>query len=122
MPHETPIDLVQRQLDAYNARDIHAWLNTYAKDATQFILHGQVLAKGHHEIRARMHSRFSEPDLHAALLSRTSMANIVVDNEIITRNFPEGRGTIEMLCVYEIVDGLIQKASFASGPIMLDAV
>ena len=43
------------------------------------------------------------------------MANVVVDLELITRNFPEGRGTIEMLCIYEVVDGLIRKASFATG-------
>jgi len=42
------------------------------------------------------------------------MGNIVVDHEKITRNFPEGRGSLEMLCVYEIKDGLIQKASFAT--------
>ena len=35
--------------------------------------------------------------------------------ELITRNFPEGLGTVEMLCVYEVVDGRIQRASFATG-------
>ena len=30
------IDLVQRQLDAYNQRDLDAWLKTYAPDAQQF--------------------------------------------------------------------------------------
>ena len=84
-------------------------------------MHGQLLARGHNDIRARMASRFAEPDLHAELVTRISIANIVVDNEIITRNFPTGRGTIEMLCVYEIVDGLIHKASFASGMIRLGA-
>jgi hypothetical protein len=39
----------------------------------------------------------------------------VVDYERITRNFPEGKGTVEMLCVYEVADGLIQKATFALG-------
>jgi putative hydrolase of HD superfamily len=59
--------------------------------------------------------RFEEPDLHAKLLSRTAIGNVVVDAEEITRNFPEGRGTIEMLCVYEVSDGVIAKASFALG-------
>jgi len=49
------------------------------------------------------------------------MNHIVVDHEIITRNFPDGRGTIEMLCVYEVVNGLIQKASFAFGSAVLAA-
>lgn len=59
--------------------------------------------------------RFAEPDLHARLLSRIVMGHVVVDAEEITRNFPEGKGTIEMLCIYEVVNGHIDKASFALG-------
>ncbi len=43
------------------------------------------------------------------------MGNIVTDSELITRNFPEGVGTLEMLCVYEVVEGRIRCASFATG-------
>jgi putative hydrolase of HD superfamily len=67
------------------------------------------------EIRPRYVARFTEPDLHARLLSRMVMGNIVTDLELITRNFPEGVGTLEMLCIYEVVDGRIQRASFAPG-------
>jgi hypothetical protein len=111
----TPEVVVQRQLDAYNARDITAWLATYAGDAEQFELHGARLAKGHDEMRARMEARFSEPDLHAQVLSRQVMGGVVVDHERITRNFPEGKGTIEMLCVYEVAHGVIVRASFSVG-------
>jgi hypothetical protein len=65
-------------------------------------------------MRQRIVVRFAEPDLHAELLSRVVMGNIVVDHEKITRNLSEGCGSLEMLCVYEIRDGLIQKASFAT--------
>lgn len=115
-----PVEAVQRQLDAYNARDLDAWLSTYAPDAQQFEVHGGLLAAGHAEMRARMQARFTEPDLHALLLSRIAMGSLVVDHERITRNFPEGRGTVEMLCVYEVADGLIRKASFALGARTLD--
>ncbi|MCX7207106.1 MAG: nuclear transport factor 2 family protein [Proteobacteria bacterium] len=111
----SPADVIQRQLDAYNAKDVDAWLATYAVDAQQFALHGELLASGHAAIRSRILIRFAEPDLHAELLQRTVMGPIVVDYERITRNFPEGKGTVEMLCVYEVADGLIQKATFALG-------
>jgi hypothetical protein len=114
--------LVQRQLDAYNAKDIEAWLGTYAVDARQFQLHGDCLASGHAEMRQRIALRFTEPDLHATLLQRTVMENIVVDHELVTRNFPQGKGKVEMLCVYEIVGDLIQTASFAVGPVKLEAM
>ena len=110
-----PATLIQRQLDAYNAKDVEAWLACYAPDAQQYTLHGALLAQGHGDMRERVTSRFTEPDLHARLLNRTVMANCVIDLELVTRNFPEGKGSIEMLCIYEIVDGVIQKASFSMG-------
>lgn len=107
--------VVQAQLDAYNAKDIEALMATYASGAQQFTLHGPLLAEGHEQIRPRYVARFAEPDLHARLLSRTVLGNIVTDLEVVTRNFPEGKGSVEMLCIYEVVDGRIARASFAVG-------
>jgi len=121
MPNLSPCSLIQRQLDAYNAKDVDGWLATYAPDAEQYALHSERLAHGHAELRTRIAARFAEPDLHARLLNRTAMGKVVVDLELITRNFPEGRGTMEMLCVYEVEDGLIRKASFALGQAKLEA-
>ncbi len=110
-----PLEVIERQLAAYNAKDVEGLLATYAVDAEQYTLHGERLAKGHEEMRRRFLARFAEPDLNARLISRTVMGNVVVDFESITRNFPEGRGTLEMLCIYEISIGLIHRVSFASG-------
>jgi len=115
MKDTSPLAVVQAQLDAFNAKDVEALMRTYAPNAEQFVLHGERLAKGHDELRPRYMTRFEEPDLFARLLSRTVIGNIVTDLELITRNFPEGLGTLEMLCIYEVVDGRIQRASFASG-------
>lgn len=115
MEDTSPLVVVQAQLDAFNAKDVEALMCTYAPDAEQFALHGERLAKGHDELRPRYLTRFEEPDLFARLLSRTVIGNIVTDLELITRNFPEGLGTLEMLCIYEVVNGRIQRASFASG-------
>jgi putative hydrolase of HD superfamily len=106
---------VQAQFNAYNAKDIEALLATYAHDAEQYTLHGELLAKGHEQVRARFTARFAEPNLHAKLVARVVVGNVVVDSELITRNFPEGVGTLEMLCVYEVNNGLIQRASFSVG-------
>lgn len=111
----SPAAVVQRQLDAYNARDIEAFLAAYAPDAQQFELHGGLLCEGRAQLRERMAARFAEPDLHAELLSRTVMGRIVSDHERVRRNFPEGAGTVEMLCLYEVEDGLIRRATFGIG-------
>jgi len=111
----SPLAVVQAQLDAYNAKDLDALMATYAPDAQQFAIHGALLAQGQDQIRPRYQERFAEPDLHARLITRSVIGNFVTDVEIVTRNFPEGRGTVEMLCVYEVVDGRIARASFATG-------
>jgi hypothetical protein len=115
MGHATPEDVVQRQLDAYNARDLEGWLATYAPDAKQYEFPATLLTDGHEQIRARTGPRFQEPDLHAKLLSRSVMDDVVIDHEIVTRNFPEGRGTIRLICIYRVRDGLIREASFVFG-------
>lgn len=110
-----PAAVVQAQLDAYNAKDLDALMATYAPDAQQFALHGALLAQGTDEIRPRYAARFTEPDLRAQLLTRSVVGNIVTDVELVWRNLPEGRATVEMLCVYEVVNGKIARASFATG-------
>ena len=115
----TPTATVQRQLDSYNAKDMEAWLATYAQDAKQFALGGELLAAGHAAIRARTAPRFSEPNLFAKLLSRTVIGNVVIDHEEVTRTFPEGPGHVELVCIYQVADGKIQSATFNIGPSVL---
>jgi len=107
--------VVQRQLEAYNARDLEGWLATYKADAEQHLLHAGLLASGHQAIRRRMVDRFNDPALHAQLVSRTAMDNIVIDHETVTRTSPDGLETVGMICIYEVHDGLIVKATFAIG-------
>ena len=121
MSTKDPLSIVQAQLDAYNAKDVDALLDTYAPDAEQYTLHGELLAKGHEQMRARFLARFEEPNLHAKLVSRIVVGNVVTDAELITRDFPEGLGSIEMLCIYEVRAGRIQRASFALGQRTLHA-
>lgn len=107
--------VVQAQLDAYNARDLDAWLDTYSPDASQFMLHGGLLAQGRAAIRQRMEARFQDPHLHAQLLHRICMETTVVDHELVTRMLPDGLAEVEMICVYEVEDGHIVRATFAIG-------
>jgi hypothetical protein len=110
-PFLRPEAVVQRQLDAYNARDLEAILATYADDARQFEHPGKLTASGAAQLRERMSLRFAEPNLHARLRQRVVMGNIVIDHEEVKRTFPEGNGTVEVVAIYEVKDGKIQSAS-----------
>jgi hypothetical protein len=102
-----PESVVQRQLDAYNARDIDALLAVYAEDAQLFEHPSTLLASGSAALRQRFAARFQEPNLHARLLHRIVLGNRVMDHEEVRRTFPEGPGLIELLMIYEVVDGRI---------------
>lgn len=107
--------VVQQQLNAYNARDLNAWLATYSEDAEQYLLHAGLLASGREAIRTRMVDRFADTAMHAELVSRTVMDPVVVDHEFVTRTFPDGLATVEMICIYEVHAGKITKATFGIG-------
>lgn len=116
----TPEALAQGQLDAYNAKNIDTFMTFWAEDAAVYEHPDKLLAQGHAQIRERHVLRFQEPDLHGRLVKRMVMGNMVVDQEVVTRNFPEGRGTLEVIAIYEIVAEKIVKAWFRMGPKRLD--
>ena len=111
----TAESVVQRQLDAFNARDIDALLAVYADDAQLFEHPAKLVARGSAELRQRFTLRFQETNLHAALLNRIVAASTVVDHEKVTRTFPEGAGEIELVMIYEVKEGRIAKAWTIAG-------
>jgi len=117
----TPESIVQRQLDAYNARDVDELLATYAEDVQQFEYPDTLLCNGAAALRERMTARLSDPLLHARLINRITMGQTVIDHEEVTRTFPDGVGKIELVAIYEVRDGKISTARFISGKITLDS-
>jgi hypothetical protein len=115
-----PEAVVQRQLDAYNARDIEALVATYAEDAEQYEYPTTLLTSGAQQVRERSAARFQEPNLHARLIKRIVMGSVVIDHEEVTRTFPEGPGRIELVAIYEVRAGRIANARFIFGTKTLD--
>lgn len=118
-PTEDPTDLIQRQLDAYNAKDLERLLATYADDAEHYEHPATLLAKGKAQLAERFSARFLEPNLHAKLLHRTVLGSKVVDHERITRTFPQGPGELDLVVIYEVSEGRIARAWLLPGPPVL---
>jgi hypothetical protein len=116
----SPKAVVQRQLDAYNARDIDALIAIYAADAQMFEHPAKLIASGTAALRERFLVRFKEPNLYAQLLKRVVMGTTVIDHERVTRTFPEGTGSVELVMIYEIRDGQIAKAWVIADAATLD--
>jgi putative hydrolase of HD superfamily len=107
--------LAQRQLDAYNAKDIDAIMACFASDCRLYEFPDRLLCEGAVAIRERHIARFREPDLHAKLLHRCVVGNIVVDQERVLRTLPQGRAEVDVVAIYEIEGGVISKAWFKMG-------
>ena len=110
-----PEAVAQRQLDAFNARDLTALLAVYADDAEMFEFPAKLLARGSDQLRERFSQRFREPDLHARLRHRIVAEATVIDHECVTRTFPEGAGEIDLVMIYEVAGGRIVKAWSIAG-------
>lgn len=105
---ETPSDVVQRQVNAYNARNMEAFITTYSSDAKLFQCPNQLLASGREEIRKRYERLFSGTrPLHAQILQRISAGRTVIDQERST-GLSDAR-TSEGFAIYEVTDRLVRN-------------
>lgn len=106
---------VQRQLDAYNARDIDAFMEWWSDDCEYYEFPARLLARGAAQIRERHITRFKEPNLFGKLIRRSVVDNLVVDQEVVTRTFADGIGEVDVLAIYQTEHGKIAKAWFKMG-------
>lgn len=107
---ETPLALVQRQLNAYNARDIEAFLEPYADDVELYDYKtGKLHAKGKEAMRKSYEFFKQVPELHCEIKSRIVQGNIVIDKESVT-GF--GEKPVEATAIYHIENNKIKKVYF----------
>jgi uncharacterized protein (TIGR02246 family) len=107
---QSATDVVQRQLDAYNARDLERFVECFADDARCFDLgRPQPTLEGKDAIRARYQALFAaSPQLHSRVVHRTAFGRAVIDHEHITgRN--GSSDVFEIVAIYEVEDGLIRR-------------
>ena len=106
---------VQKQLDAYNARDIDAFMEWWSDDCEYYEFPARLLASGAAQIRERHVTRFKEANLFGKLIRRSVVDNLVVDQEVVTRTLADGIGEVDVLAIYQRENGKIAKAWFKMG-------
>jgi hypothetical protein len=116
-----PVELVERQLAAYNAKDLEAFVAVYAPDVELFEFPDKPLAKGTAAMRERYQQRFADPILHCTIKNRIVVGNRVIDQEHIRRTWPEGPGTWDAVAIYEVKGALIQRVWFLFGAKTVDS-
>ncbi|NRD23962.1 nuclear transport factor 2 family protein [Winogradskyella litoriviva] len=101
--------IIQRNLDAYNARNIDAFMKDYADDVKLYVYPNTLQTEGKEAMRKSYNDWFNRvPDLRAFIKKRIVIGNKVIDEEQVTAN-----GKIfNAVAIYEVEDGLITKVTF----------
>ena len=107
-----PAVVVQAQVEAYNARDLEAFLANYAPDVViKRHPSGKVIARGRAGMRPIYAKLFkSSPELHSTILKRVVEGNMVVDHELVTGI--SDRPYVHAVANYRVTDGLIDRVWF----------
>jgi hypothetical protein len=106
-----PEAFVQRQLDAYNDRDLDRFVREYTDDVAVYrlpssepVLVGKVAFAEHYRS-----NRFNLSGLHAELVHRMVFGNRVIDHERVSGIQP---APLEVAAIYEVTPSGICKVWF----------
>lgn len=106
----SPESLVQKQLDAYNARDIEAFVSHFHPEIEVFSFPAaKRKLQGHTALRKMYSKLFTDEKLHCHLVNRIVQGHFVIDREEVT--FAHGP-KLQATAIYQIEDNLIRKVWF----------
>lgn len=108
----TPEEVVQKQLETYNKRDIDGFMSTMDEDVTfHNFSDSRLTMKGFAACRTFYSELFeASPKLHSTILTRTVFGNKIIDHESITgRNGNDE--VLELVLIYEVKNEKITKVT-----------
>lgn len=108
----TPEQVVQKQLEAYNQRDITQFMSVIDSSITFYdFAEGTETIKGAEACEQFYAALFkASPNLHSTVLTRTIFGNKIIDHEsIIGRN--GSKDTLELVLIYEVNNEKISKVT-----------
>ena len=114
IPHlhsQTPDQVVQQQLEAYNKRDIDLFMAVFHPEVELWTLGADTAnAVGSEKVKELYADLFNKsPELNSKVLSRSVIGNKVIDYEQISGRKGSNEDVF-LVMIYEIKDGLIWKA------------
>jgi imidazolonepropionase-like amidohydrolase len=110
----SPEQVVQRQLERYNSRDLEGFLATYADDVKVFDL--PLTAKPSIDGKPAMRKVYGDlfrkfPKIHCRGAQRMVEGRFVIDQEVCSAD--AAKPPFHAAATYEVVDGLIKRVWFA---------
>ncbi len=107
---ETPENIVQRQVNAYNTGNYEAFFENFSDDVEIYNFPNKLKVKGIENYKEMFTGMFERnPNLHCQIVNRTTLLNTVIDHERV--KFSEGNYS-EVVAIYKIENGKIAKVYF----------
>lgn len=104
-----PEIIVQKQVEAYNNKDIDVFLATYSDDIEIYNFPNILTMKGKNEMREVYSEMFDTiKELHCEIKKRIIINNKVIDHEFV--KFDDGFSNV--VAIYEIKNYKISKVTF----------
>ncbi|MDZ5473973.1 nuclear transport factor 2 family protein [Bacillus sp. 31A1R] len=104
------MNVVERQLKAYNEKDIDAFMACYSEDVHVYAFPNIVRMSSNEEMRVHYKKLFDTyPNMNAEIVKRIEQHPYVIDHEKITGRKEE---PFHATAIYEIKDDIITKVWF----------
>ncbi len=104
-------DVVDAQVEAYQAKDVERFLSCYAEDASVVLFEGTPMFADKQVMREQYGRLFAaSPGLHLTIANRMTAGEFVVDEEHVSgMNFGDMPAEMTALSVYRVTDGKIAR-------------
>jgi hypothetical protein len=104
-----PATIVQRQVDAYNNRDIEAYTDVFSDDVCVKQFPDKPLIEGKENFRIHYQLMFeATPDLHCEIVKRMIQGHTVIDQENVLKNGEY----INAIAIYQVNESQIISVTF----------
>ncbi|MCH2194016.1 nuclear transport factor 2 family protein [Kordia sp.] len=107
--------IVQKQIVAYNAKDIDAFAATFTDNVTFYNFPKQEFLKGKKQLRELFGDLFRKnPDLYCEIESKIVTGNIVIFQENV--QFQKEQPFLEYIVMYKVENDKIKEVNFLKRP------
>ena len=101
--------LIDKQIKAYNNRDINAFMKLYSEDIELYNFPHQLTSEGKEPMRKSFGSFFENtPNLHTEIKNRISVGNYIIDQEYVTYN----NRNLNAIAIYKVEGNKIVTVTF----------
>lgn len=103
-------NIVQQQIQFYNAGDIDGFASTYADDIIVYTFPDNTVTLSGKEALIERYTETFKKNMHAEIKNRSIVGNKVIDWEFATNGLTGE--TVSLMAIYEVNNNLISKVWF----------